>query len=151
MPNDVASRYDKLVNSYRVSSKRRIVHRFRIATGDGRFIERIKEFRWSNNNKNMECHFCKKDYVREFKEGDRFKCGFCKKIFSIKAGTPFQNSRLSLETWFKAIKLLQRDKNTSSIKLSQELKITQKTAWMMIKKLKCFERGKYLGMDTNVR
>lgn len=151
MPKDVASRYDKLVNSHRVISKRKLVHKFKLLTGEGRYVKRIKDFRWSNNNKNMECHFCKKDYVCEFKEGDGFKCGFCKKIFSIKAGTPFQDSRLSLETWFKAIKLLQQNKNMSSIKLSQELKITQKTAWMMIKRLKTFERGKYLGMDTFIR
>lgn len=146
MPNNLINRYHELKDSYKVSSKRRIVHRFKLLTGDGRYIQKLKDFRWEKNN--VECPYCTMDYVREFKEGDRFKCGFCKKIFSIKVNTPFQGSRLPLATWCQAIKLLQQDKNISSVKLSKELNITQKTAWFMMRRLKTFEGGRYLEMDV---
>ena len=124
-------------------------HTLRLLTGDGKYIQRIKEFKWGNGN-NIECPFCKMDYVREFKGGDRFKCGICKKIFSIKVNTPFQGSRLSLCKWFEAIALLQQDKSISSVKLSKQLNITQKTAWFMMQRLKTFEGGRYLEMDVVV-
>ena len=39
-----------------ISSKRRMSHTLRLLTGDGRYIQRIKEFRWGNNN--IECPYC---------------------------------------------------------------------------------------------
>ena len=126
-----------------------MVHTLRLLTGDGKYIQRIKEFKWGDGN--IECPFCKMDYVREFKEGDRFKCGLCKKIFSIKVNTPFQGSRLSLYKWFETIALLQQNKDISSVKLAKQLGITQKTGWFMMQRLKNFEDGRYLGMDTEVR
>ncbi len=146
MSNNVIDRYNQLRDSYKVSSKRKLSHTIRLLAGDGKYIKRIKEFRWKGNN--IECPFCKRDYVREFKEGDRFKCGFCKKIFSIKVNTPLQGSRLSLEKWFEAIAFLQQDKDISSVKLSQQLKITQKTAWLMMQRLKTFDDGRYLEMNV---
>lgn len=146
MPNNIIDRYNQLRDSCKVSGKRKLSHTIRLLAGEGKYIKRIKEFKFGGNN--IECPFCKMDYVREFKEGDRFKCGFCKKIFSIKVNTPFQGSRLPLDKWFDAIALLQQNKDISSIKLAKRLNITQKTAWYMMQRLKTFEDGRYLGMDV---
>ena len=114
-------------------------------------VNTFKELKSSNGEIEIQnVPYCKMDYVREFKEGDRFKCGFCKKIFSIKVNTPFQGSRLSLAKWFEAIALLQQNKDISSVKLSKQLNITQKTAWFMMQRLKTFEGGRYLKSNVVV-
>ncbi len=95
-------------------------------------IAKFISIRWKNG---IECPFCARKNICEFRDGERFKCKDCEKIFSFKVGTPFEGSRLPLEKWFRAIELLKQG-NISSIKLSKELKVTQKTAWLMMGRLK---------------
>ena len=95
-------------------------------------IEYLKSVRWKNGT---ECPFCSSHGIYEFKDGERFKCKDCEKIFSIKVGTPFENSRLPLSKWFKAIILLKQNK-LSSAKLSKELEVSQRTAWYVASRLK---------------
>lgn len=71
----------------------------------------------------------------------RFKCKICKKIFSFKVGSPLEGSRLSMLQWFKAFEILATEQDISSVKLSKELGITQKTAWFMIDRLKGYDIG----------
>lgn len=93
----------------------------------------FKALRWKNG---VECPFCQSHSICEFKDSERFKCKECKKIFSVKVGSIFEHSRLSLVKWFKAIQILLKSSDISSIRLSKELGVTQKTAWMMMDKLK---------------
>ena len=65
-----------------------------------------------------------------------FQCNACRKQTSIKAGTIFASSKLSLRLWFKAIYLVtQSKKGISSIELARRLGVTQTTAWVMKHKL----------------
>lgn len=95
-------------------------------------IARFISIRWKNG---IECPFCTRKNICEFRDGERFKCKDCEKIFSFKVGTPFEGSRLPLEKWFKAMRLLTQG-NISGIKLAKELGVTGKTAWLMTAKLK---------------
>jgi transposase-like protein len=54
-----------------------------------------------------------------------FQCNACRKQTSIKAGTIFASSKLSLRLWFKAIYLVtQSKKGISSIELARRLGVT---------------------------
>ena len=64
----------------------------------------------------------------------RYKCRDSGKYFNVGTGTIFQNSRISLRIWFMAIWLLSTASYTSAA-LAAELGISQKTAWLIIKKL----------------
>lgn len=140
-------KYTDMLNQHMMSKKRRLSDIVRALTDEGKYVARLKSFRWKNE---VECLFCGINYVREFRDSTRFKCGVCKKMFSITVGTPFQGSRLPLRKWFKTIELLQQDVNTSSVKVAQKIKVTQKTAWFMIQRLKTHEDGRYLGIEVDI-
>lgn len=62
----------------------------------------------------------------------RFRCAKCRKDFTIKTGTVFHKSRVSLRKWFMALYLLSTaKKGISSVELSKKVGVTQSTAWFM--------------------
>ena len=64
-------------------------------------------------------------------------CRGCKAYFSVRTGTAIQDSRLPLRKWVFAIYLyVTHLKGVSSMKLHRDLKITQKSAWFMLHRLR---------------
>lgn len=61
-----------------------------------------------------------------------WKCKACKKQYSVKAGTIFEDSPLPLDKWLCAIWLIANSKNgISSHELGRSIGVTQKSAWFM--------------------
>ena len=61
-----------------------------------------------------------------------WKCKACKKQFSVKVGTIFEDSPIPLKKWFCAMWLIANCKNgISSYEVARALKVTQQTAWFM--------------------
>jgi transposase-like protein len=66
-----------------------------------------------------------------------FNCLACKKQYSVKVGTIFEDSPLGLDKWFMAMWMLVNYKNgVSSYELSRDLGVTQKSAWFMLGRLR---------------
>ena len=64
-------------------------------------------------------------------------CTDCRSYFSVRTGTPIQNSRLPLRKWAIAIYLcLTSLKSVSSMKLQRDLGVTQGTAWFMLHRIR---------------
>ena len=64
-------------------------------------------------------------------------CRDCRKYFSVRTGTTLESSRLPLRKWAFAVYIYVTNlKSVSSMKLSRDLKITQKTAWFMLHRLR---------------
>ena len=64
-------------------------------------------------------------------------CRDCRSYFSVRTGTTLQNSRLTLRKWAFAVYLYTTNlKSISSMKLHRDLKVTQKTAWFMLHRLR---------------
>ena len=64
-------------------------------------------------------------------------CKGCKGYFSVRTGTTMQDSRLPLRKWAFAIYLYVTNlKGVSSMKLHRDIKVTQKTAWFMLHRLR---------------
>jgi|ERR1700733_981610 len=62
----------------------------------------------------------------------RWYCNECKKQFSAKVGTIFEDSPIPLSKWLPAIWLIASNRNgISSYELARGLDVTQKTAWFM--------------------
>ncbi|HTX48143.1 MAG TPA: IS1595 family transposase, partial [Caulobacteraceae bacterium] len=60
------------------------------------------------------------------------KCGSCKKQFTVKIGTVFEQSHVPLNMWLQAIALIcASKKGFSSNQLARVLGVTIKTAWFM--------------------
>ena len=61
-----------------------------------------------------------------------WKCKGCKRQFSLKVGTIFEDSGLGFDKWLPAMWLIANSKNgISSCELGRSLGITQKSAWFM--------------------
>ena len=74
-------------------------------------------------------------------------CKDCREYFSVRTGTTLQNSRLPLRKWAFAVYLYVTNlKGVSSMKLHRDLKITQKTAWFMLHRLR--EAWDASGLDS---
>lgn len=59
-----------------------------------------------------------------------YRCKDCRKSFSIRFGTILEESKLPLHKWLMCMYLLATSrKGISSIQVSKELGITQKSAW----------------------
>ena len=64
-------------------------------------------------------------------------CPACRRSFSAKIGTTLERSRVPLRKWAFAVYLYVTNlKGVSSMKLHRELKVTQKTAWFMLHRLR---------------
>lgn len=67
----------------------------------------------------------------------RWKCHACKKQFSVKVGTIFEDSPIELSKWLCALWLLVNCKNgVSSYEVARDLEITQKSAWFVLQRLR---------------
>lgn len=93
--------------------------------------------RWGEDSKNRYCPHCGSLKTYKFTDGKLFKCGDCRKKFTVKVGTMFSDSHIPLQKWFYAVYLNTSLKNgISSIQLAKYLDITQKTAWFMLQRIR---------------
>jgi transposase-like protein len=67
----------------------------------------------------------------------RWKCRKCRKQFSVKVGSIFEDSAIPLQKWLPAVWLLTSCKNgVSSWEIHRALGITQKSAWFMLHRIR---------------
>ncbi|MGH9722441.1 MAG: IS1595 family transposase [Bryobacteraceae bacterium] len=83
------------------------------------------------------CPYCDSRPCMFLKTRRIFKCKACRKQFSIKVGSIFEDSPISLEKWLAAIWLLANCKNgVSSYEISRDIKVTQKSTWFMLHRIR---------------
>ncbi len=64
-------------------------------------------------------------------------CGDCRQYFSVRTGTVMERSKISYDKWAVAIfQYLSNLKGVSSMKLHNDLGITQKSAWFMLHRIR---------------
>jgi len=73
-------------------------------------------------------------------QGNKYRCRNTGKYFNVKTNTLFDNTKIELQKWFLAIYLVtSHKKGISSLQLSRDLDVTQKTAWFMLQRIRnCF-------------
>lgn len=73
-------------------------------------------------------------------KGFKYKCKDTGKYFNVKTGTMYDNTKMELQKWFMAVWLVtSHKKGVSSLQLSRDLDITQKSAWFMLQRIRaCF-------------
>lgn len=92
------------------------------------------DWRWKGN---ISCPHCGNTKIYEFSDGRRFKCAGCRQQFTGKVGTIFEDSKVPMKKWFVAIYLITaHKKGISSYQLARDLKVTQKTAWFMLHRIR---------------
>lgn len=103
-------------------------------------VDHLRTIRWRNGE---FCPHCGHDKIYGFSDNRTFKCAQCRQRFSLKVGTIFHDTKLPLRKWFMAIWLItNHPKGIASTTLAKDLKITQKTAWFMLHRLRHAARTK---------
>jgi len=97
-------------------------------------LDHLREIRWRDGE---FCSYCGGTRIYHFSDLKTFKCGDCRQRFSIKVGTIFEDTKLPLRKWFMAIWLItNHPKGIASTTLAKDLKVTQKTAWFILQRLR---------------
>lgn len=97
-------------------------------------VNYLEKARWSDE---PVCPHCGVFGAYRFSNGRVFKCKTCRKQFTVRVGTIFEDSHLPLKKWFLAIYLLTSlKKGLSSIQLAKYLGVTQKTAWFILQRIR---------------
>jgi transposase-like protein len=83
----------------------------------------------------LELPLSEKHY--KFQNSRTYKCADCKKKFNSKIGTIFENTKVPLSKWFVAIYIAtSHKKGISSLQLSKDVSVTQKTAWFILHRIR---------------
>lgn len=96
----------------------------------------LAELRWPDG---VHCPHCGAADPGFLKSRRIWKCRAkeCRKQFSIKVGTIFEDSPLGLDKWLPALWMLANAKNgISSYELARAIHVTQKTAWFMLGRIR---------------
>jgi transposase-like protein len=69
------------------------------------------------------------------RKGGYYRCGQCKEDFTVRTGTIFERSHVPLHKWIVALGMLAECPEVPSETLATELNVTQKTGWLISKRI----------------
>src|SRR5580700_1710303 len=94
----------------------------------------LAHLRWENG---PVCPRCVSQRLSFLQTRLMWKCLDCKKQFSVKVGSIFEDSPLGLDKWLCAMWMIANDKNgVSSYEIARGIGITQKSAWFMLHRIR---------------
>src|SRR6202453_1898797 len=97
-------------------------------------IDTVAALRWPKGPVCPACGHAEHYYLKTQK---RWKCKECHKQFSVKLGTIFEDSPITLDKWLTALWMLVNCRNgVSSYEVARDLGITQKSAWFVLHRLR---------------
>ncbi len=111
-----------------------LLEAIRFFSDPDRALQFFAAYRWPNG---AECPFCAAKEPMFLATRRIWKCRKCRKQFSAKMGTIFNESPIGLDKWMTAAWLIANCKNgVSSHEIARDLGVTQKTAWFMLQRLR---------------
>jgi transposase-like protein len=103
-------------------------------------IDTVAMMRWPQG---VRCGYCDAEKPYYLATQKRWKCRTCRKQFSVKVNSIFEDSPISLKKWLPALWLLVNCKNgVSSYEIARDLGVTQKTAWFILQRLRLALRAR---------
>jgi transposase-like protein len=100
-------------------------------------IDAVAAMRWPDGPRCPDCS--RRDAMNPYylKTQKRWKCRTCRRQFSVKVNTIFEDSPIQLQKWLPALWLLISCKNgVSSHEIHRALGVSQKSAWFMLHRLR---------------
>ena len=100
-------------------------------------IDLLAAMRWSDGK--ATCPKCNQSNIHYMASRKKWQCKTkdCKRQFTIKTGTIFEDSAISLEKWLMSMWLIVNAKNgISSYELHRAIGITQKSAWFVLHRIR---------------
>jgi transposase-like protein len=103
-------------------------------------LSEVADSRWP---KGVLCQHCGAEKPMFLKTRRIWKCSKCRKQFSIKTKSVFEDSAISLDKWLAVVWMVANCKNgVSSYEIMRDLGVTQKTAWFMLHRIRLAMREK---------
>ena len=100
-----------------------------------RAFEYAKFLRWPDGK--VTCPRCGSDKNSFVKTRKVWFCNGCKKQFTVKVGTIFEDSPIGLDKWMTAVWMICNCRNgISSYELHRSIGVTQKSAWFMLHRIR---------------
>ncbi len=94
----------------------------------------LEQRRWPNG---VACPICSSSDRITIRKDGFYRCNLCQEDFTVRTGTIFERSHIPLHKWIYAMYLLvTARKGISSLQLSKEIGITQKSAWFMLHRIR---------------
>ena len=106
--------------------------------------------RWGGG---IACPECRDSEITILKRTNFYKCKSCKLNFTVRTNTVMHRSHIPVQKWLYAMYcLVTARKGVSSMQLSKEIGITQKSAWIMLHKLReaCSSDGELMGKIVEI-
>lgn len=97
-------------------------------------VEFVAAMRWPNG---PVCPHCRGKEYSFLTTRRIWKCKACRKQYSVKTGSVFEDSPIPLDKWLLAVWMVVNCKNgVSSYEIARDLKVTQKSAWFMLHRIR---------------
>src|SRR6266496_3977849 len=112
-------------------------------------VEFVARLRWPDGPVCPRCGGMEHSYLTTRR---LWKCKSCKRQFSVKVGSIFEDSALSLDKWLAAMWLIANSKNgVSSHEMARSLGITQKSAWFLLHRIRlAMQTGTFQKFDGEI-
>jgi len=109
----------------------------------------VADLRWPDG---VTCPHCESKELSFLTTRRIWKCKTCKKQFSVKVGTIFEDSPIGLDRWLAANWMIANAKNgISSYEVARALGVTQKSAWFMMHRIRlAMETGTFKKLSGEV-
>jgi transposase-like protein len=115
-----------------------------VVSDEAKAFELVERLRWPNGPVCPHCGTTDRIYVlegvRDKKGRERHglkKCGHCRKQFTVRAGSIFEDSPIPLGKWLLAIHLMcSSKKGISSNQIKRELGVSYQTAWFLTHRIR---------------
>lgn len=111
---------------------------------EARAVEFLEARRWGDSPR-CPRDGCRSTAVKRMKDRTtggrerhyRWRCKSCNRMFSVRTGTTFEESRLKLKVWVYAIwRASSSKKGCSALELSRQMEITHKSALFVLRRIR---------------
>jgi transposase-like protein len=94
----------------------------------------IEAHRWPTGT---VCPICEEDKRITTRKGGYYRCNACLETFTVRTKSIFERSHVPLHKWIHAMyQLMTARKGVSSLQLSKEIGVQQRTAWFMLHRIR---------------
>ena len=112
-------------------------------------VEFVAWLRWPNGPVCPRCGGTEHSYLTTRR---LWKCKSCKRQFSVKVGSIFEDSAIPLDKWLAAMWMIANSKNgVSSHEMGRALGVTQKSAWFLLHRIRlAMQTGTFAKLDGEI-
>jgi transposase-like protein len=112
-------------------------------------VQFVAQLRWPDGPVCPSCGGTEHSYLKTRRV---WKCKACKRQFSVKVGSIFEDSAIPLDKWLAAIWMIANSKNgVSSHEMARSLGITQKSGWFLLHRIRlAMQTGTFQKLDGEI-